>query len=89
MTKEIVYAKEEQAIREVSEGDDVLPILLLGSHYSVTGDKKCVPLFIDNGAVNAIGLDGGSSTSLVLEGRLTNSPSGGDKDRLLPNAIVF
>jgi exopolysaccharide biosynthesis protein len=42
-----------------------------------------------NGAVNAIGLDGGSSSSLVLEGRLINSPSGGEGERLLPNAIIF
>jgi exopolysaccharide biosynthesis protein len=42
-----------------------------------------------NGAVNAIGLDGGSSSSMVLDGRLINSPSGGDAERLLPNAIVF
>jgi exopolysaccharide biosynthesis protein len=42
-----------------------------------------------NGAVNAIGLDGGSSSSMVLNGKLVNSPSGGDKERLLPNAIIF
>jgi exopolysaccharide biosynthesis protein len=42
-----------------------------------------------NGAVNAIGLDGGSSSSLVYEGRLINSPSGGEDERRLPNAIVF
>jgi exopolysaccharide biosynthesis protein len=40
-----------------------------------------------NGAVNAIGLDGGSSTTMVYRGDLVNTPSGGN--RLLPSAIVF
>jgi exopolysaccharide biosynthesis protein len=43
----------------------------------------------DNGAVNAIGLDGGSSSTLVLGDRVINSPSGGDDERLLPNGIIF
>ncbi len=42
-----------------------------------------------NGAVNAIGLDGGSSSSMVYEGTLVNTPSEGDTERLLPNAIIF
>jgi hypothetical protein len=40
-----------------------------------------------NGAVNPIGLDGGSSSSIVVEGKLVNSPS--DDERLFrarPNA---
>ncbi|MDR3147260.1 MAG: phosphodiester glycosidase family protein [Treponema sp.] len=40
-----------------------------------------------NGAVNAIGLDGGSSSGMVYRGELVNSPSAGT--RLLPNAIIF
>jgi exopolysaccharide biosynthesis protein len=42
-----------------------------------------------NGAINAIGLDGGSSSSMVYDGVLVNSPQEGDSERLLPNAIVF
>jgi len=42
-----------------------------------------------NGAVNAINLDGGSSSSMVFNGMLVNSPSGSEKERLLPNAILF
>jgi len=42
-----------------------------------------------NGAVNAINLDGGSSASMVYHGRLINSPSDGERERLLPNAILF
>jgi hypothetical protein len=45
--KEIVYAREEQVIREVSGGSDVVQILRLGNYYSVAGDEKCVPLFTE------------------------------------------
>jgi exopolysaccharide biosynthesis protein len=46
-------------------------------------------ILYDNGAVNAFGLDGGSSSTLLFNGALANSPSGGKQDRLLPNAILF
>jgi exopolysaccharide biosynthesis protein len=42
-----------------------------------------------NGAVNAMGLDGGSSSTMVYQGRVVNKPSEGDQERLLPNALVF
>lgn len=42
-----------------------------------------------NGAVNAIGLDGGSSSMMVYNGRLVSSPSGAKDEWLLPDAIVF
>ena len=42
-----------------------------------------------NGAVNAINLDGGSSTTIVYQGILVNNPADGDAERLLPNAIIF
>jgi len=42
-----------------------------------------------NGAINAINLDGGASSSIVYYGRVINSPSDGEKERLLPNAILF
>jgi len=42
-----------------------------------------------NGALNAINLDGGSSSSMVYHSRLINSPSDGEKERFLPNAILF
>jgi hypothetical protein len=45
--KAIVYAGEEQIIKEVSGGDDTVPILRLGSYYSVAGNEKCVPLFTE------------------------------------------
>ena len=42
-----------------------------------------------NGAVNAINLDGGSSSTMVFQGRVINNPPDGEKERLLPNAILF
>jgi exopolysaccharide biosynthesis protein len=42
-----------------------------------------------NGAINAIGLDGGSSSTMVYEGKLVNNPFCEDAERLLPSAIVF
>jgi exopolysaccharide biosynthesis protein len=42
-----------------------------------------------SGAVNAIGLDGGSSSTMVWEGKVVNIPSDGDAGRRLPNAILF
>ncbi|MDR2803487.1 MAG: sel1 repeat family protein [Treponema sp.] len=46
-TQEVVYAKEEQVIKEVSEGEDLTSILRLGNYYSVAGDAKCVALFTE------------------------------------------
>ncbi|MCL2801471.1 MAG: phosphodiester glycosidase family protein [Treponema sp.] len=42
-----------------------------------------------NGAINAINLDGGASSTMVYHGRVVNSPSDGDRERLLPNGILF
>ena len=42
-----------------------------------------------NGAINAIALDGGSSTTMVYDGEVVNSPSDGDSERLLPNALII
>jgi exopolysaccharide biosynthesis protein len=43
----------------------------------------------ENGAVNAINLDGGSSTTMVYQGAVVNNPSDEDSERLIPNAILF
>jgi len=42
-----------------------------------------------NGAINAINLDGGASSTMVYHGRVINNPSDGERERLLPNAILF
>jgi len=46
-------------------------------------------IFAGYGAVNAFVLDGGSSSSMLYEGRLVNSPSSVTEARRLPNAIVI
>jgi exopolysaccharide biosynthesis protein len=56
----------------------------LGATY-----KDMQTILYANGAVNAIGLDGGSSSSMVYRGELVNIPSEGDAGRRLPNAIIF
>jgi exopolysaccharide biosynthesis protein len=56
----------------------------LGATY-----KDLQAILYANGAVNAIGLDGGSSSSMVYRGELVNTPSEGDAGRWLPNAIIF
>jgi exopolysaccharide biosynthesis protein len=78
------------AIGQTADGS-VLLLVIDGRQLSSIGatylDVQTV--LYANGAVNAIGLDGGSSSSMVLNGKLVNSPSDGDNERLLPNAIVF
>ena len=50
--------------------------------------KDMQDVLFENGAVNAVNLDGGSSSGMVFRGKLVSSPSDGDSQRLLPNAIV-
>jgi exopolysaccharide biosynthesis protein len=51
--------------------------------------KEIQRILYDHGAENAFGLDGGSSTTMVYEGKVVNIPSEGITERLLPNAIIF
>jgi hypothetical protein len=46
-TDGIVYAREEQVAKEVSEGEDTTAILRLGSYYSVAGNANCIALFTE------------------------------------------
>ena len=78
------------AIGQTREGH-ILLLVLDGRRVSSIGatflDMQTV--LYANGAVNAIGLDGGSSSSMVYSGKLVNIPSGGERERYLPNAILF
>ena len=78
------------AIGQTADGS-VLLLVIDGRQVSSIGAtyQDVQTLLYDHGAVNAVGLDGGSSSSLVLYNRVVNSPSDGDDGRLLPNAIVF
>ena len=42
-------------------------------------------LMVAYGAVNAANLDGGSSTSMILDGEILNVPSSGEGERAVPN----
>jgi exopolysaccharide biosynthesis protein len=78
------------AIGQTADGS-VLLLVIDGRQLASIGAtyQDVQAVLYANGAVNAIGLDGGSSSSMVVEGKLVNSPSDGDAERLLPNAIVF
>ena len=43
--QEVIYAREDQILKEVSEGEDPVAILRLGNYYSVAGNEKCLALF--------------------------------------------
>jgi exopolysaccharide biosynthesis protein len=78
------------AIGQTKEGH-ILMVVIDGRQTSSIGatfhDVQMV-LFA-NGAINAIGLDGGASSCMVYQGELVNSPSEGKRGRLLPSAIIF
>ncbi|MCW8983782.1 MAG: phosphodiester glycosidase family protein [Thermoanaerobaculales bacterium] len=46
-------------------------------------------LMIELGCVSAINLDGGGSTTMVIEGRLVNQPSGGDARRNADAILIY
>ena len=51
--------------------------------------KDIQTILYANGAINAIGLDGGSSSTMVYQQVVVNTPSEGAGGRLLPNAVIF
>jgi exopolysaccharide biosynthesis protein len=78
------------AIGQTAEGAALLVVTdgrRVGSFGATYHDIQ--RLLYDNGAVNAIGLDGGSSSTMVWDGKVVNIPSDGDAGRLLPNAVLF
>jgi len=78
------------AIGQTAQGH-ILLLVVDGRQFSSLGAtfEDLQTILFANGAVNAINLDGGSSSSMVYHGRLINTPSDGEKERLLPNAILF
>jgi exopolysaccharide biosynthesis protein len=78
------------AIGQTADGAVLLVVTdgrRIGSFGATYQDIQMI--LYSNGAVNAIGLDGGSSSTMVWEGKVVNIPSNGDTGRLLPNAILF
>jgi exopolysaccharide biosynthesis protein len=78
------------ALGQTADGS-VLLLVIDGRQLASVGAtyQDVQTILYANGAVNAIGLDGGSSSSMVLAGKLVNSPSDRDEERLLPNGIIF
>jgi exopolysaccharide biosynthesis protein len=78
------------AIGQTKEGH-ILMVVIDGRQTSSIGAtfQDVQMVLFANGAINAIGLDGGASSCMVYQGELVNSPSEGKRGRLLPSAIVF
>jgi len=78
------------AIGQTAQGH-VLLLVVDGRQRSSLGAtfEDLQTILYANGAINAINLDGGASTTMVYHGRVINSPSDGERERLLPNAIIF
>ena len=51
--------------------------------------QDCIDIMLDRGAVNAINMDGGSSTTMYYDGRYINKPSGEATSRLFPSVFLF
>jgi exopolysaccharide biosynthesis protein len=78
------------AIGQTREGQ-ILLVVIDGRQSSSLGAylHDVQTIMYENGAVNAISLDGGASSCMVYRGELVNSPSEGKRGRLIPNAVVF
>ena len=51
--------------------------------------QDCIDIFLERGAVNAINMDGGSSTTMYYKGQYVNKPSGQATSRLFPSVFLF
>jgi exopolysaccharide biosynthesis protein len=78
------------AIGQTSDGA-VLLVVVDGRRIGSIGAtyKDIQTILYANGAINAIGLDGGSSSTMVYQREVVNIPSEGEEGRMLPNAIIF
>jgi exopolysaccharide biosynthesis protein len=78
------------AVGQTEEGY-ILLVVIDGRQASSIGAylQDVQMILYENGAINAISLDGGASSCMVYQGILVNSPSEGKQGRLLPNALVF
>lgn len=78
------------AIGQTNNGDILLLVIdgrqvkSLGATY-----QDLQTIFYENGVINAIVLDGGSSSSMFYNGKIVNVPSDVQKERILPNAILL
>ena len=77
------------AIAQCADGS-VLFLVLDGRQPSSAGAtlKNVQDLLLEQGAVTAANLDGGSSTAMIFEGKLLNSPSDDGELKRIPSAFV-
>ena len=57
-------------------------------HYAAEKDETCVEILLEYGAYNAANLDGGSSSTFVLDGEILNHPCGPAGARYLPTGFI-
>jgi exopolysaccharide biosynthesis protein len=78
------------AVGQTREGH-ILLVVIDGRQASSIGAtfQDVQMVLFANGAINAIGLDGGASSCMVYQGELVNNPSEGRRGRLLPSALVI
>ncbi len=77
------------AIGQTADGE-VLLLVVDGMQVSTLGAslQDIQDIMLSHGAVNAISLDGGSSSSMYYNGEIINNPSQGKNGRVIPNAII-
>ncbi|AEF84271.1 conserved hypothetical protein [Treponema primitia ZAS-2] len=78
------------AIGQMKDGS-VLLVVIDGRQIDSYGAtfQDIQEIMFANGVINAICLDGGSSSTIMYNGKVQNKPSGDKNERLLPNAIIF
>ncbi len=80
---------KERSIMAQKEDGTIMFLVIDGrqTHSIGTMLKECQDILYEKGAINAMAMDGGSSATLYLGGRVINSPSTySHEDRYLPNA---
>lgn len=77
------------AIGQRSDGA-ILLLAIEGRNSSSIGATivEVQDLLVAYGAVNGANLDGGSSTSMILQGKILNVPSSGEGERAIPNGFL-
>jgi exopolysaccharide biosynthesis protein len=78
------------AIGQKEDGTVIMVVIDGRQVHSVGATmKQMQEIMLENGAVNAANLDGGSSTVMYFNGKIINSPSSPYGDRYLPSAFLI
>jgi exopolysaccharide biosynthesis protein len=78
------------AIGQTKEGT-ILLLVIDGRQVTSVGASlyNAQSVLFEYGAINAMNLDGGTSSSMFYDGKLINKPCKGNEQRNLPNAIII